>query len=295
MKQPLISIVMPVYNAGQFLPVCVASIRAQTHKNWELIAIDDGSKDNSFAVLKKYAKNDKRIRVYKNDKNLGGPITTNRAVSLAKSKWIARMDADDVMRPNRLARELKTLQAHPSVVVLGSQCDLIDASGKKTGKKLFPICPKDIFNMLFWACPVQQPSIMVNANRLPKTFRWHDNVRICEEISFLIRISKFGNIVNTKETLLSYRLHDHNLSNRDNQKVIFFNQFKTRVGAIISGHYQPSFQSLLIGLAELFTVTILPEKLILPTFIFVRGMKEFRFTFKLPAIFQNQRVVRFSA
>ncbi len=294
-KEPLISIIMSVYNAERFLPDCLNSVLAQTHKNWELIAVDDCSTDNSFQILKKYAKADKRFRVLRNAKNLGGPISANRAIKMARSKWIARMDADDVMHPNRLALQLKTLQAHPSVVVLGSQCDLIDENGKKTGKKLFPTCPKQIFNMLFWACPVQQPSIMINAHRLPNTFGWYAPVRICEEINFLIRISHYGSIVNSKKTLLSYRLHNHNLSNKDNQKVVFFNQFQTRIKAVLSHQYQPSLPSLLIGLTELFAVIILPEKAILPTFLLLRGMKDFQFKIKLPAIFPNQRAVRFSA
>lgn len=294
-KEELISIVMPVYNAAEFLSDCLDSVLAQTHQNWELIAIDDGSKDDSYQILKNYAKKDKRIKAFKNSENLGGPTTTNRAVSKARSKWIARMDADDIMYPTRLANQLKTLKSHPSVVVLGSQCDLINRKGKKIGKKLFPTCPDQIFNMLFWACPIQQPSIMVNTNRLPETFRWHDNVRICEEISFLIRISKYGSIVNSIETLLAYRLHDHNLSNKDNQKVIFFNQFKTRIKAVLSGLYKPSIGSLFIGFAELIGVLVLPEKVILPAFLMFRGMKDTKIKFKLPAVFPNQRAVRFSA
>lgn len=293
-KQPLISIVMPVYNAGKFLPECIASVKKQTHKNWELIAIDDHSSDNSYSILRKYAKTDKRIRIFKNYKNLGGPSSANLAVKKAKSKWIARMDADDVMLPTRLAEQLKTLQDHPSVVVIGSQCNLIDENSKKTGQKLFPTCPKEIFNMLFWACPVQQPSIMVNANRLPSYFQWYHNVRICEEISFLIRISKFGNIVNSKKVLLDYRMHSANLSKKDSQKKVFFNQFNTRIKAVISGLYKPSFASLLIGFSELLIVLVLPEKAILPMFILFRGMKNFKLNISLPSFFPKNRTIQLS-
>lgn len=293
-KEPLISIIMPVYNAGRFLSACLDSIQAQTHRNWELIAIDDGSKDDSYQILKDYAQKDKRVRIFRNAKNLGGPTTANRAINLTRSKWIARMDADDIMRPNRLATQLKALQEHPSVVLIGSQCNLIDKAGRKTGKKLFPTCPKEIFNMLFWACPVQQPSIMVNAHKLPDMFRWYGDVKICEEIDFLIRISRHGNIVNSKETLLSYRLHDSNLSNRDNQKLVFFNQFRTRIKAVLSGQYTPTPGSIMIGFAELLAVILLPEKALVPTFLFVRGMKNFHFDLKLPSVFPGQRRISFS-
>ncbi|MFZ2202673.1 MAG: glycosyltransferase [Microgenomates group bacterium] len=295
-KTDLISIVMPVYNAARFLPACLQSIKAQTHKNWELIAVDDHSKDNSLAILKKFAKSDKRVKVYANPRNLGASSTANLAISRAKSKFIARMDADDIMYPTRLAQQLKTLQTHPSVVVLGSQCDLIDASSRRTGKKLFPTCPKNIFDMLFWACPVQQPTIMVNTNKLPDGFRWYaDGVKTGEEINFLIRISKYGSIVNSKKTFLSYRIHANNLSYNQNQKRVFFNLFKTRLSTVLSGRYKPSIGSLILGFSEVLIVSLIPGRMVMPLFQLLRGMKDFSFNLKLPAIFPNQRAVRFSA
>lgn len=270
-KKNLISIVMPVYNAARFLPACLRSIKAQTHKDWELIAVDDHSTDNSLTILKKFAKTDKRVKIFTNPRNLGTSSTANLAISHTKSKFIARMDADDVMYPSRLEQQLKTLQTHPSVVVLGSQCDLIDASGRRTGKKLFPTCPKNIFNMLFWACPVQQPTIMVNTNKLPDSFHWYtDGVKTGEEINFLIRISKYGSIVNSKKTFLSYRIHNTNLSYNQNQKQVFFDLFKTRLSAVIKGSYQPSFGSLILGISEVIVVTFIPSRLVMPLFQLLR-------------------------
>jgi len=295
-KQPLISIVMPVYNAGQFLGAAIESIRKQTHKHWELIATDDGSNDNSLAILKSYAKKDKRIRIFKNNKNLGVTKTANLCLAKTNSKWIARMDADDLMHPRRLEIQLKTLKQHPSVVVIGSQCTLIDKDSKKIGKKLFPTCPKDIFNMLFWACPVQQPSIMVNAKKLPQNFRWYDpETKTGEEIRFLIRISKYGQIVNYRHSLLQYRIHNHNLSLNQNQKQVFYNLFKIRLQMVLKGQYQPAFTSLILGLFETLIVTLLPEKAILPTFQAIRGMRDVNLNFRLPTIFPALRTVHLSA
>lgn len=295
-KEPLISIVMPVYNAAEFLPSCLRSIKAQTHKNWELIAINDHSSDDSLAILKKFAKIDKRIKIFSNPKNYGVSRSANIAVSKAKSTWIARMDADDVMYPTRLAYQLKTLQDHKSVIVLGSQCDLIDSVGDKIGKKLFPTCPKDIFNMLFWACPVQQPSIMVNAHKLPETFRWYvDGAKTGEEINFLIRISKYGNIVNSKKTYLKYRIHDHNVSYNQNQKKVFFNLFTKRIKAVFNRTYKPSTGSLIIGMLEAIVVALLPSRLIMPTFQLVRGMKDIQISLRIPALFPQFRRIHLSA
>lgn len=281
--QPLISIVMPVRNAEAFLSNCLDSILNQTHTNWELLALDDHSTDKSLHILRSYQKKDKRIKVFSNKKQLGVSKTANKLIKKAQSKWIARMDADDIMLPKRLEFQLKTLQKHPSVIVLGSQCTLINQNGKAVGKKTFPTCPKQIFNMLFWACPVQQPSIMVNTHKLPSNFIWYSNQKTGEEINFLIRISKYGNIVNSKETFLKYRLHSNNLSLNQNQKKVFYSLFKIRLKAIFSRQYKPSFSSLLIGFSELIAVSLLPQSAIMPFFQFIRGMnKTEKQPFKLP-------------
>jgi len=294
-NQPLISIVMPVYNAGLFLHDCLDSIKAQTHSNWELIAVDDASKDNSFQILKDYKTKDKRIHLYRNKHNLGVSKTTNLAINKTHSKYIARMDADDIMHPNRLQTQLKTLQKHSNVIVIGSQCNLIDQNNRPIGHKAFPTCPKDIFNMLFWACPVQQPSIMVNTYKLPKHFQWYDpNTKTGEEIKFLLKINKYGSIVNHRHNLLKYRLHGNNLSLKQNQKQIFYNLFKTRINALLKGNYKPSIGSLIIGLIELITVSLLPEKAIMPAFQILRGMRDVKINFKLPTIFPNLRTIHFT-
>lgn len=294
-KSDLISIVMPVYNAGKFLRQALTSIRNQTHQNWELLAVDDFSRDDSLSILKQFKKLDSRIKIFRNKKNLGVAATANFAISKAKSRMIARMDADDIMYSTRLADQLKTLKEHPSVVVLGSQCDLIDAEGNKFGKKLFPTCPKDIFNMLFWACPVQQPSIMVNAHLVPSYFRWYiDGAKTGEEINFLIRISKYGSIVNSKKTYLKYRIHNTNLSLNQNQKNVFFDLFKKRLAAVINKTYKPSVKSIAIGLVEAFVVALIPTRAILPLFQIVRGMKDLHLKLNLP-LFPNLRTVHMSA
>jgi len=94
--QPLISIVMPVRNAELFLPACLDSILKQTHTNWELLTLDDHSTDNSFKILRSYQKKDKRIKVSTNKKQLGVSKSANKLIKQTKSKWIARMDADDI-------------------------------------------------------------------------------------------------------------------------------------------------------------------------------------------------------
>jgi len=116
-SSPCLSVVMPTYNAMPFLPLAVESIKAQTLSDWELIIGDDGSTDNSREYLSGLT--DRRIRVYRNDLNCGFPATCNKLVELARGKYIARMDADDVCFSDRLALQVELLEREPVLDVVG--------------------------------------------------------------------------------------------------------------------------------------------------------------------------------
>lgn len=273
-KQPLVSIIMPVYNPGQFLAPAMESILAQTYTNWELIAVDDASTDDSYKILKIYAKNDKRIKVFKNKINVGVSKTANIALQLAKGQFIARMDSDDVMYPNRLEEQVKYLQANSDVILVGGQCLLINEDGIKIGEKRFPTNYQDLKKMIFWNIPVQQPSTMVNRILLPKDFVWYDNkFTSAEEVELLFKFFKLGKVVNLKSYLLKYRIHGKNTS-LINPKETFYLTFQSRLKAIYKYGYIPSLKGIAISLAQLLIVTFLPEKAIYPIYSFIRGQKK---------------------
>lgn len=117
-QTPSVSIVMPVYNAREFIEAALASVFAQTHSDWELILVDDASTDGTWEYLQRL--DDPRVRLYRNDRNRKHPETVNRAIDLARGKWIARMDGDDVILPQRLERQVAALEADPEVDVLGT-------------------------------------------------------------------------------------------------------------------------------------------------------------------------------
>lgn len=128
-----LTIVLPAYNAERFLAEAIDSVLNQTYRCFELILIDDGSSDRSLDIMKEYEARDERIVVVAQE-NLGVSTTMNQAISLAKSDWIVRMDADDVMEPTRLERALAFLAEHPDVAVTSSLVTYIDASGRVLGK-----------------------------------------------------------------------------------------------------------------------------------------------------------------
>src|SRR5688500_16211811 len=120
-----VSVILPAFNAERFVASAVRSVLAQTHGDFELLAIDDGSTDRTREILEMLAEEDGRVRVLSHA-NYGMGRSLNEALEEAKHDWVARMDADDVMVPNRLERQLAFLAENPKLVVASSQVHYID-------------------------------------------------------------------------------------------------------------------------------------------------------------------------
>lgn len=106
MQHDLVSIIMPAYNSGKYISESIGSIQAQTYRKWELLVVDDCSKDNTVGIIKRYAADDDRIRLLQNEHNSGAALSRNYALREAKGKWIAFLDSDDVWLPRKLEEQI---------------------------------------------------------------------------------------------------------------------------------------------------------------------------------------------
>jgi len=128
---PLVTIGLSIYNGGATLLEAVNSLRAQTYQNWELILIDDGSRDDSVRIARSFP--DSRILALSDGLNKGLPARLNEAVALAKGKYFCRMDQDDIAFPQRLATQVAFLEAHPDVDLIASSVVVFRDDGSLTG------------------------------------------------------------------------------------------------------------------------------------------------------------------
>ncbi len=207
-KKPLISIILPVHNSEKYLSECLKSLKRQTYKNIEILAIDDFSNDDSYKILRFFAKKDKRFKVKRNVKRYGIAITLNRLIKRVKGDYIAFMDAGDLSSRERFEKQLKFLVSHPQVVAVGTQCIFIKENGKKINKSNFPEENKNIYASPLHGISMQFETAMINKTLLPKDilkFDINSNPFIYSDV--FIKLLPYGKFANLKNHLHYHRNH----------------------------------------------------------------------------------------
>lgn len=216
MNQPLVSVILPCYNAMPFLPMALDSIIHQTYTNLEIICINDGSNDETPAVLEAYAKKDNRIRVIHNETNLKLIGTLNKAIGLAKGEYIARMDADDISHLERIER-LLSLLIKENMDVVSCNSEFIDMQGKKISTAfLKAITPIEIQFASYFFTPIGHPNLLSRKELFQKyTYSTESNAYHTEDYELWTRMLRNGvQFFNSDEVLYSYRFNDHSVSRK---------------------------------------------------------------------------------
>lgn len=205
---PLISVAMPVYNGERYLAEAIDSILAQTFTDFELIIIDDGSTDNSLSVLQAYQKRDSRIRlISRENRNL--VATLNEIIDLARGKWIARMDQDDIALPQRFKRQLQWIEK-TDVDICGSWVKLFGATRQRILKHA--ITDAAIKMEMLFGTPFAHPTVMMK-RELIKNLRYDKAWENCEDYDLWERAARAGlKMTNVPEVLLLYRQHSTQIS-----------------------------------------------------------------------------------
>lgn len=272
--KPLVSVVMTVYNARRFVRGAVESILNQTYRNFELIIVDDGSTDGSTKIIRELGKVHSNIKTYYLRQNHGPCFAANKGIEKAKGIYLARMDADDIALPNRLEKQVSFLEKHPDVAMLGGQCRLIDYEGKRLGSKIFPKDHKSILESLFARNPIQHPACMMNLRRVNKNAILNDGKStLAHDLELVFLASHYGQLANLGDYVLQYRQYPTSLS-LTNPKKTFLATLVVRLESILKYGYRPSLKGILTTLAQAIFVAVIPNRLIYPTYAYLRGMRK---------------------
>ncbi|MDR0232182.1 MAG: glycosyltransferase [Dysgonamonadaceae bacterium] len=207
---PVITVLAPAYNAEEYISEAIKSVLNQTFTDFELLIINDGSTDKTEEIILSFE--DKRIRYIKNETNLKLIATLNKGIDLARGKYIARMDADDICLPNRFEKQIDFLEKHSDYALCGSWAYLIDSKGKKTGRIKYIDKSKLLKISLLFSCPIVHPSTMLRTDILQQ-FKYNPKALHTEDFELWLRIMNAGlRIANIPDFLIKYRWHSTNIS-----------------------------------------------------------------------------------
>ena len=210
---PRVSVILPVRDGGAYLAGAVASILGQTFADLELLLIDDRSRDGAVAALAPLAVHESRLRVL-NNPGAGLVAALNYGLAEARGALVARMDADDVARPERLARQVAFLDASPDVALVGAQVAYIDAAGAPTGERSnFPTAPEAVSTALASrGCVIRHPTVLARKATLAAAGGYRPVCDRAEDYDLWLRLAERARLANLPEVLLDYRVHDGQIS-----------------------------------------------------------------------------------
>ena len=190
--EPLISVVMAVYNAGEDLRRSVPSILGQTLADFEFIIIDDGSKDGHTAeILAEYAVTDARVRVVRQE-NTGLTVALNRGVALARGQYIARQDADDVSYPDRFARQVAAFADDPALLIVGGNADDVLPDGHRAQWGWHE--PEMLQRVVFMKTPFPHSTVMMRAEACRKLGGYDETFKTAQDMEFWMRFARAGKL-----------------------------------------------------------------------------------------------------
>ena len=206
MSKPLVSVIIPCYNAEKFIEKSVRSILNQTYTNLEILIIDDASEDHSANIIEILAKEDDRIRFFKHSINKNIVFTLNELINISNGKYIARMDADDISLPDRIERQVAFLEANKDYHACGTNTLYIDDKDKVIRKNKFPATVKGTTFAIRFFNPLCHPAVLCRAYIL-KDNAYDTRYTYAEDYELWCRliIEKGYKFCNIQQYLLKYR------------------------------------------------------------------------------------------
>lgn len=205
---PIVSVVMPAYNVELYVEEAVRSILNQTFCDFEFIIVDDGSTDRTPEILRTFT--DPRIRLLFNEKNEGNYPARNRGCRLARGKYIAVMDADDVALPERLEKQVRFMEEYPEVLACGTAYRLMG----ENRSIVEPTEWVEIRYILMSTFCMSHPTILFRADTMRQVGFYRTDSRYAEDYDLALRLARLGKIVNLPDILLERRRHQEQISSR---------------------------------------------------------------------------------
>ena len=203
LNRAVVSIVIPVHNGEKYIKESIDSCLAQTYSNIEILVVDDKSTDSTLEILKGYGE---KITVLPVEKQNGLGNVINIGIRASKGKYIARMDADDIMYPDRIEKQVEYLENNPSCVAVGGQIDIINENSDITGHREYAQNDKDLKKNRFLFQPFAHPAVTLRKSTLEEIGLYPEDMWKVEDVKLFLILSTKGEFANLPDTVLKYRM-----------------------------------------------------------------------------------------
>lgn len=217
---PKVSVLMPVHNGEAFLELAVNSVLGQSLTDFELLIVDDGSTDNSPALISKLARQDPRI-VAVSRASHGLVATLNHGLSIARADLVARLDCDDLAMPDRLQKQIDAFEHDPELGVLGSFAVHIDARGNSLRHQTMPLDRAEMLKIMEYEPILLHPAVMFRKAIVIDAGGYRPAYNACEDRDLWFRLIDVTKIRNLPEYLIHYRRHDNQVTTRRMRESLF--------------------------------------------------------------------------
>ena len=209
-----VSVLMPVFNGGKYLSAAIDSILTQTFREFEFLIVDDGSSDSTSKILREYAHKDGRIRITSRE-NRGLVASLNELLASAQGHLLARMDADDISLPDRLASQVTYMSGHPDVVCAGGHVEDVNEQGLRLSRREYPLDSDEIQQAALGgqAC-MCHPCFMMRREAVIAVGGYAPESFPAEDLDLLLRLGEVGKLANLDRVILKYRIHINSISER---------------------------------------------------------------------------------
>jgi len=205
---PFVTVFTPNYNNSKYISETIKSIINQDYPNFEYLIIDDSSSDQSWKIIQKYAEKDKRIKIIRNDRNLGIVRTRNKGFKNKhpKSKYFAIIDSDDISLLNRLRIQVEFLEKNQDYGLVGCNALIIDEDSIIIGYRVYPSNDNEIRKKIMRYNPFTQSSILIRTKAIDQTGLYDEKWHVCQDYDYWLRIGINWKLANIDKPLIKYRI-----------------------------------------------------------------------------------------
>jgi glycosyltransferase involved in cell wall biosynthesis len=204
-NKPTVSVVCAVYNGSETIHVSIESVQSQTFQDWELILVNDGSKDQTVDIINRYSAADARIRLVNNSRNMGQTASLNEGIKAARGTYIARIDADDFFAPDKLQKQVSFMEAHPEITLCGTNALCADSDTGKETVITFPETGQDIAAGMLTHSSIIHVSVLIRKSALDIIGEYNSSFQVAADYELWTRFVKAGfAIYNLQQALVTF-------------------------------------------------------------------------------------------